>query len=154
MALPGEVSVRPALEADLLRVFEMGVSFIVSAPDYAGVIGWTPEGIEDLTRFLSLEAPHTVLVLEDGADLVGMIGLALSPNLFGGEKPIAEEVAWWVDPPYRDGRGLKLLDAAEEWARRSGAVVLTMVAPWGSRIGVIYQRRGYRPLETRYILRL
>jgi GNAT superfamily N-acetyltransferase len=148
------MTVRDAGEADLARVFEMGVSFLVSAPDYAAVVQWTPEKVEELTRWLTLVETNRVFVLEgaDGA-IVGMLAIALTPNLWG-DGSIAEEVAWWVEPGHRGGAGLKLLGAGEEWARQQGALVLRMVAPRGSQIGTVYERRGYVPLESIYVLRL
>jgi hypothetical protein len=148
------MTVRDAGEADLLRVFEMGVAFLVSAPDYASIVEWTPEKVEELTRWLTLGETNRVLVLEaaDGA-LVGMLAIAITPNLWG-DGTIAEEVAWWVEPAARGRSGLKLLGAGEEWARQNGALVLRMVAPRGSQIGTVYERRGYVPLESIYVLRL
>ena len=148
------MTVRDAGEADLMRVFEMGVAFLVSAPDYSSIVEWTPEKVEELTRWLTLGETNRVLVLEhvDGA-LVGMLCLAITPNLWGNGT-IAEEVAWWVEPGHRGRAGLKLLGAGEEWARQEGALVLRMVAPRGSQIGTVYERRGYIPLESIYVLRL
>lgn len=146
--------VRAAGEADLERVFEMGVSFLVSAPDYASIVEWTPEKLEELVRFLTLGDTNRVLVLERaGGAIVGMLALAITENLWGNGT-IAEEVAWWVEPAHRGRAGLKLLGAGEAWARQEGALVLRMVAPRGSQIGTVYERRGYEPLESIYVLRL
>jgi len=148
------VIVRAAGERDLYRVFEMGVAFLVSAPDYASIVEWQPEKVEDLTRFLTLGETNRVLVLEaDDGELVGMLAVAITENLWG-HGTIAEEVAWWVEPAHRGRAGLKLLGAGEDWARQEGALVLRMVAPRGSQIGTVYERRGYIPLESIYVLRL
>ncbi len=148
------MTVRDAGEADLERVFEMGVAFLVSAPDYSAIVEWTPEKVEELTRFLVLGDTNRVLVLEraDGA-IVGMLAIAITANLWGNGT-IAEEVAWWVEPGHRGRSGLKLLGVGEDWARQEGALVLRMVAPRGSQIGTVYERRGYIPLESIYVLRL
>lgn len=148
--------IREATEAgDLYRVFEMGVHFIVSEPRYALIFQWEPEAFERFVRELAASESAGILVVEDDAGaLVGMVVLTLVSNPFGGP-PWAEEFAYWLDPPSRRGTlAHKLLGAAEDWARRKGAAVLKMVAPWGSQIGKLYERRGYAPLETLYILRL
>jgi len=149
------MTIRPALEADLYRVFEMGVSFIVSIPLYAEIFQWEPEALEAFIRDLAAGESSEVLVVDDGAgDLVGLSVLILVSNPFGGP-PWAEEVAYWLEPRARRGTAAyKLLGAAEDWARRKGASVLKMVAPAGSQIGKLYEHRGYQPLETTYILRL
>ena len=152
------LSIRPALEDDLRHVFRMGVSFIVSQPNYALIFQWTPGGLEEFIGALAAGETSTVLLLEledeVGIEPIGMIVLVLVPNPFGGP-PWVEEVAYWLEPEARKGRAaLYLLGAAEDWARQKGAAVLKMVAPWGSRIGTLYERRGYEPLETSYFLRL
>jgi GNAT superfamily N-acetyltransferase len=149
------MTIRAALEADLYRVFEMGVSFIVSEPRYAMIFQWQPEAFEAFVRELHASELAGILVVEDDAGaLVGMLVLTIVPNPFGGP-PWAEEFAYWLEPRARRGRlAHNLLGAAEDWARREGASVLKMVAPWGSQIGKLYERRGYEPLETIFILRL
>jgi GNAT superfamily N-acetyltransferase len=149
------VTIRPALETDLLRVFEMGVAFIVSEPRYALIFQWQPEAFEGFVRDLYASDLAGILVVEgDAGTLVGMLVLSIVPNPFGGP-PWAEEFAYWLDPPARKGRlAYDLLGSAEDWARENGAAVLKMVAPWGSPIGKLYERRGYEPLETTWILRL
>lgn len=149
------MNIRPALEADLYRVFEMGVSFIVSHPAYALIFQWQPEPLAAFIRELATGDSSAILIVEnDAGALVGMVVLVLVTNPFGGP-PWAEEVAYWLEPEARRGTlAYKLLGAAEDWARRNGALSLRMVAPWGSQIGKLYERRGYEPLETIYILRL
>jgi GNAT superfamily N-acetyltransferase len=149
------MTIPPSLYADLLRVFEMGVHFIVSIPLYAQIFQWEPEPLESFIRDLATQEASAVLVVEDDAGaLVGMAVLILVANPFGGP-PWAEEVAYWLDPRARRGTSAyKLLGAGEDWARRKGATVLKMVAPAGSQIGKLYEHRGYQPLETTYILRL
>lgn len=149
------MTIREAREADLYRVFEMGVHFIVSEPRYALIFQWQPEALEAFIRELAAGDQSGILVVErDAGELLGMVVLVMVPNPFGGP-PWAEEFAYWLDPPARRGRlAYQLLGAAEDWARRKGAAVLKMVAPWGSQIGKLYERRGYEPLEVIYTLRL
>jgi GNAT superfamily N-acetyltransferase len=84
----------------------------------------------------------------------GMLLMGLTPNLITGERT-AEELVWWVDPAHRSGRlGIRLLDAAVEWARKSGSQICKMVAPSGSTVGRYLSRRGFAEMETAFILRL
>ena len=147
-------AVRPATVDAVPRLLEMAVAFIVSRPEYAVVLDWTPEGLESFCGVMATSETTTVLVLELDGLVVGMLAVAMVPNPFGG-RSWAEEVAWWLDEASRGGTGAyRLLGSAKVWARQNGASMLKMVAPWGSRIGVFYRRQGFAPLETAWILRL
>lgn len=90
-----------------------------------------------------------------GADpspaIVGMIAIVVLPHPLSGVN-YAEEVAWWVEPEYRDGTlGPRMLRSAEEWATRNRANVVKMVAPAGSDVGRFLEKVGYQAVETAYI---
>jgi GNAT superfamily N-acetyltransferase len=61
---------------------------------------------------------------------------------------MAFEVVWWVEPEAR-GDGVRLLRAAEDWAIEQGIGKMQMVAP-NERVGALYERMGYLPVETSY----
>jgi hypothetical protein len=78
-----------------------------------------------------------------------MIGIVAYRHPLSGV-PTAGEVMWWLDPSARGG-GLALLRHAERWAAETGAEQIQMIAPAANaRVGRLYARRGYRPLETSY----
>lgn len=82
--------------------------------------------------------------------VVGMLGVTLIEHPMSGEC-VASEMAWWIEPEYRGGTtALRMLTHAETWARELGATRFQMVAPAGSTLGLFYQRRGYRELESTY----
>lgn len=83
--------------------------------------------------------------------LVGMLAIVALPHPLAGGK-VAEELAWWVEPEWRQGLlGPKMLREAEAWATRNGAVMVKMVAPAGTDVGEFYERIGYQAVETAYI---
>lgn len=88
-----------------------------------------------------------LVVSERGGRVVGMLGYVIFPHFLSGEL-VAGEVFWWVEPEER-GEGLKLLRAAEERARSYGAKNFQMIAP-NDRVGALYERLGYRRVETSF----
>jgi GNAT superfamily N-acetyltransferase len=78
---------------------------------------------------------------------VGMVGVVVLPHMLTA-RPYGAEVAWWCNPEAR-GHGLRLLRAAERWAKDHGAATMQFVAPTED-VERIYQRLGYVKLETAY----
>jgi GNAT superfamily N-acetyltransferase len=125
--------------------------FLVSTP-YGKLLAFVPAVVVNLAGWV-LEHGHIVVGERDGV-LVGFIALVAAPHPISGE-PVAEELAWWVEPSARRGRlSYYLLRSAEDWARQKGLSMLKMVAPSGSTVGAFYERLGYSPVETAYIKRL
>jgi GNAT superfamily N-acetyltransferase len=93
-------------------------------------------------------------LFRDGS-LCGAFGGIVSEDLNDGQ-PVANECFWFVQPDAR-GRGFELLLAYEEEARKRGAVRCSMIhlhALSASRLGELYERRGYRAVETSYFKEL
>jgi RimJ/RimL family protein N-acetyltransferase len=70
-----------------------------------------------------------------------------------GPVRVAKETMWWIDPAHRGGTAaIKMLDSFERWARAKFAKYVG-VAGMGEQpnVGVLYERRGYRPAELHYI---
>jgi GNAT superfamily N-acetyltransferase len=88
-----------------------------------------------------------ILVSGSDATITGMIAMLAYDHPFSGER-MAFEVVWWVEPEAR-GDGVRLLRAAEDWAMEQGIGKMQMVAP-NERVGALYERLGYLPVETSY----
>lgn len=141
------MTIREATFDDGPRIEEMAARFLASTA-YGQLFDVTPEFLEDVVGRAFDQG--VILVAEvDGARLVGLIALTIArPRT---QRPFAEEIAWWVEPEYRNGIiGPKLLLAAEQWARNKLCASIKMVAPVGGTTGVYYERLGYRPIETAY----
>jgi RimJ/RimL family protein N-acetyltransferase len=141
--------IRAATEADIPALVAMGREFRAQT-GYHRVIAEDAAQMATFCRQL-LGGLGTILVLEDDGGLIGMIGLTCLPHFLSGEVT-AGEVFWWVDLAHR-GRGLRLLRAAEAWARAQGAVSLQMIAP-DARVERLYERLGYVAIERTYQRRL
>lgn len=67
----------------------------------------------------------------------------------------AQELIWWVDPPYRSrGVGPALLQAVENWARSADLRMLKLEAPNASRAGKYLARHGFVPVEVTFVKEL
>lgn len=167
------MTIRLATEDDKPRLIEMATRFLLES-QYGELFdnAATPLSIGELvTNTLALGAIFLAEIDPRGEDLprwherdtckicavklvVGMLAIVALPHPLTGV-PIAEEIAWWVEPEHRNSTiGPKLLRSAEQWATTNGANVVKMVAPAGSTVGEFYERLGYRPVETAYIKRV
>ncbi len=93
-----------------------------------------------------------LFVLEEDGKMLGAIGAIAYPCPNNGET-IAAEMFWYVRREHR-GRGLRLFDAFEAWAKAKGARRLAMVhllelTP--AALERFYRSRGYRAVEVHYI---
>jgi len=109
-------------------------------------------------RFLRVHEPalrpFVGFLVERGPFFVAVQGGAAGEEPIGGTKML-DELAWWVDPSYRNARtGPKLLGAFEDWALEHGVDALTMKEPKDSGVGVFYKHNGFEPVETVWFKRL
>jgi GNAT superfamily N-acetyltransferase len=58
-------------------------------------------------------------------------------------------VFFFVDPSVRGLTGPRLIRLAEVWARERGARRLELIAPT-ERVGQLYERMSYEPIERSY----
>lgn len=136
--------IREATRKDLPRLMEMGRKFADRArlKDH---VGYDPYSMAQTFEAMIDGEQFCLLVSDKGA-----IGGMLAPHPFNHEQLFVDELFWWSEG--RDG--LRLLEAFEDWAGSRGALVrmtaLEAVEP--DRVGKIYERRGYVPLERAYIL--
>ena len=139
-------TIRRAGPEDMQRLVEMGQRF-VNETTYSGFVTINPERLSNTIIALSMNPDATILVSENGAGVNGMIALMVYDHPYSGQRT-AFEVVWWVEPEAR-GEGLKLLSAAEGWARENGAKAMQMVAPT-PRVGQLYEKHGYHLVESSY----
>lgn len=138
--------VREATLADVPRIVAMGRRFITET-GYAARIPVNPTQMQAFVERLIDGEFATVFVADEGGDVIGMIGAFTYQHPISDEF-LASEVFWWVEPERR-GSGLRLLRAAERWARAKGAVKLQMIAPT-PEVERIYAALGYDKVETTY----
>lgn len=140
--------IRESRLADIERMAVMAEHFIQQS-EYATKLALNPAQIRHFAeRCLSGQAGEcAILVSEVEGELTGMIGVLVAAHPFSGER-IGGDLFWWVEPAHR-GHGIRLMRAAEVWAQARGAVAFQMVAP-NDRVGQLYRRCGYAPLEQTF----
>jgi GNAT superfamily N-acetyltransferase len=140
--------VRPAVLEDLPAIVSMAVRFGASET-FAGGLPVDPEKVGAVAQAAMASEDKTVFVGVHGGRVVGMLALYVYEHPFTTQR-VATELVWWVDQDMRGGRlGLRLLAAAEAWAKDVGADVVQMVAP-NDAVASVYARRGYDLLERAY----
>jgi len=143
-------SIRAATKADIPRISELASRSLVDGP-YAGIIEDKPEIAKQFAQVVL--ANGSILLGEEDADVVGLLGFIRTNHHFSGQ-PYAAELMWYVEPEHRKGGiALKLLWEAERIAKTAGALDMVLTAP-NERDGALYHRFGYKPLEMTYIKKL
>lgn len=122
---------RPATEADIPRILDMGAALTARMGH--------PQVVDRIHAGASLA--HTIrnglVLVSDGGFVAGKIGqTAVNPE------PVAFEMGWAA----ADGNGWALLGAYEAWAAQQGAAKVS-VACREDRIRRALERRGYRLVE-------
>lgn len=112
----------------------------------------------DCTRGLDrlIDLPNVFfMVAVDGGQVVGGIGLIVAPSQTVQDKLLAQELFWYVDEAFRNGRvAVQLYLNAESWAKEVGAAAITMALLEGSMpetVASMYQRLGYEPVERIFV---
>jgi GNAT superfamily N-acetyltransferase len=147
-ATASELRLRLATAADEAALVRMGQRFLTES-SYKEHLKNNPAQMIHFTRRMLACADARILVAEEDGEAVGMLVFYLFPHFFSGE-PMAGEIVWWVEPERRAGStGLRLLREAERLAREAGSTKMQMIAP-NERIGALYEKLGYRRVETTY----
>lgn len=115
------------------------------------------ETVEELCEMLIKEQHgHISVCTDDDGDVRGF---ALAFNyqfVFNKNVPMMCELAWYVDPTFREkGIGSKLLERVELVARFRGCKFMTMVSMKHSMdVGPLYEKHGYTQTESTYVKEL
>jgi GNAT superfamily N-acetyltransferase len=140
--------IRPALESDIPRLLEMGSRSLREGP-YKGKIIDNPEVAAALAFQVIKNQQGQVLVAEEGGQLIGLLGYAIFPHYYTGEKTAAE-IMWWVEPEHRRSfTALALFRRAEAEARQAGCATMQFTAPT-EEVARAYEKMGYTALEVAY----
>ena len=150
--------VRQAIIDDIPELLILGQMFLMSSV-YGAHFRENLDQIDALATHLITEDDGVVFVADAGeGKLQGAIGMWCSPHVWTGERT-ATELFWFVEPTARGSVGGRLFIAAKAWAMQIQASALHMVSPEvlpgeEDRVGKLYQKAGFVPLERGWILRL
>jgi GNAT superfamily N-acetyltransferase len=130
---------------DLEIIKQMAMNF-VKVSGYEAFA--TEEHIESLILdIISGDKTKTVLILGEGGFIAGAV-----TNFPFGPVKVVTEIAWWVEPDQRkEGLGKELLDALEYWAKNVANCEMMTMTSLDSKIGKLYEKRGYKLYERAYM---
>lgn len=141
--------IRRATVADVDRIVQMGERFIATTTYRDLIVPHPPSMALFVEALLSgkVGLDSVIFVDDRGGELVGMIGLFAYIHPMSNQLE-AIECFWWQEPEHR-GSGVRLLRAAEAWAKEARAVTLRMIAPTPA-VERLYERLNYRRVEASY----
>lgn len=138
--------VRIASLEDFNEILDMSIKFIETT-EYKDL--YDLEALEKVIE-TSLSSSSAVVFVEDGKGI--LVGQTV-PFLFGN-KLVAHELGWWVEPEYRKtGVGKDLINSFENWAvfKNCGIIVMTSI---DDTVGEYYKKTGYKLVERMYMKEL
>lgn len=146
------MKIRRATTEDLQRIMPLIMAFHKETLEPFGM-GFDIPSVEAIVKIFSEQ--HVGLVVEDGEQLIGVIGGAVAPSFTDFNVRIFNEAIWFVLPEYRGGSaGIKLLKLVEEYCKNIGVQKIVMVGMFNEdreRLAGFYEKMGYRAIEIHYI---
>jgi GNAT superfamily N-acetyltransferase len=99
-----------------------------------------------------LHSENATVIVHDVDGVAQGVLTALAYEHPYGPVWLAKETMWWIDPSHRGTAALRMLTAFEEWAKSRGCTYAG-VAGMGADpdVGVLFQRKGYRPAELHFV---
>jgi GNAT superfamily N-acetyltransferase len=142
--------IRKAIASDIPQIVELGRRSLEDGP-YAKMLKHNPEQSAVLALETLSKANGRILVYEtDSGKVAGLLGFFVFPHYFTQELT-ATEIMWYVLPEERkEGGGIKLLWEAEKQAKEMGATRMGFTAA-NSDVAKLYERFGYREVETTFM---
>lgn len=147
---------RDAIETDVLDIVLAVKQFCKEVPHPA----WgrfDSNKVKDLVSGLIDSEAGFVKIVTIDEEVVGALIATATPvpiNSF----IFAQELMFWLDPDHRNGKtSPKLIDAYVEWSKAVGCDFVrlsTLDELLDSRVGIIFKRKGFKPIETAYIKEL
>lgn len=138
--------IRDATHDDIPALVGMGCKFHAMSP-HKFLGEYDAEAVSRMLAFM-IDSPSAVVIRHDN----GAIGGVMAPIYFAPGTWMIEESFWWAD---RDG--MSLLSALEDRGRDLGASVVMMCSldnEHSAAIGRVLSRKGYVPVERRYVKEL
>lgn len=141
--------IRRGLRCDVPEVVELARHF------WRETIYDEPFCVDSVRRMVELAHDQGLLaVLEEEAGVVGFVAGCKGALLGNAAVLTGTELAWWIEPEYRQGRkGIELMQYIERLAHDQGIRYWTMISMESSSpetANRIYQRLGYAKTETSF----
>lgn len=144
------IMVRAGTQADYQDMLPLGQRFA----DYSHYKGTVDPAHICMAFERSRQAGLLGVAFSDAKLVGGLIGVSV-PQWYDPTMLIAVELAWWVDPQYRNTRaGLLLLNQYEEQARATGhryCAMMTLEGLDSELLSLLYERRGFHLTERSFM---
>lgn len=139
------MSLRIASINDLDEVYGMAKKFIATT-DYKDIYEET--ALRNLcSAILSSDGSSSICIIHEGN---GFIAGMVAPLIFGNKR-LATEIGWWVEPDKRKSNvGKELIEAFEYWAKTVQCDQIVMIS-LDDDLGKYYEKRGYHLHERAYM---
>jgi GNAT superfamily N-acetyltransferase len=152
-----EIAVRRITIDDLEGTFQLVQEFKKEALDSIPVSFDETTVMGIIVSSISQDIPRIYVALDGG--VIGLIAGVVLPSYFDKNKITSMELMWYVNQAHRGtSAGIKLMKEMELYAKERGADTLVMIAPYYSPsskdVSKLYERYGYKRLETHYIKEL
>jgi len=146
---------QPSSKPDRLRVRRARRSDAARLAELSGQLGYptTTREMQERLRRVAPASQHAILVAEASGKIVGLLHVSATPLL---EVPFRAEVnCLIVDERVRSrGAGARLLQHAENWARKRGCVSMSVRSNvLRERAHHFYLRNGYEHYKTQKAFR-
>jgi GNAT superfamily N-acetyltransferase len=137
--------IRPATEADILHIVELGRLLHQESDEYRG-ISYDEEKVAETMRGL-MDGGGVVFLYEQGGQIRGGLAGTIGEFWFSREK-VAGDFSLFVDPEYRNGMiAIRLVLAFQSWSKLLGARRMNMGITTGINeegTARLYQSLGMR----------
>ncbi len=128
---------------DFDMVYDMALKFAKAYSPF-----WDEDSIRDLVVTFLDDWSNKIVIVYPGK---GMLAAIINPFMLDMNKRMATEVAWWVEPEYRDeGIGQELLESFEIWAVAQGCSLMSMIG-LDDELGKYYEKNGFKLYERAYL---
>lgn len=140
-------TIRVATDADVPAIVAMGLRF--ASTTYHDCLPANAECLTALAETILVNEAATIFVADQAGALTGMLAAQTYVQPMSGET-LGTEICWWMEPEARGSRAaMRLLKAAEAWAKARGAVRFYMIAPT-DQVAAFYERLGFTRVEIHY----
>ena len=148
-----EYTIRDATQDDVLDIVLAVKQFCKEIPHPAWSKINTNKINELVTTLINHEIGFVKIIDYDG-EIVGAL-IAMVTEIPINEFKFSQELMFWVDPQHRNGKtSIKLINEYTLWAEQVGcdfARLSELDSILSNRAGVLFKRKGYKPIETAYI---
>lgn len=144
--------IRPLLPTEVSLCLPGGEAFFAEAK-LPGKFS-PSEFVGRMTSLIESGAGIIIGAFAQSGEIQGAIAGVAYDDIYTGDR-VAVEMFWFMLPEARGGVGaFRLLHAFEKWARSGGCkrcAMIHLLAINSEPLQAIYQRMGYRPVETNYL---